>query len=320
MRIVDMHCDTISALLKKERAGCPEGLLQNTGHLDLTRMKNSGYLLQNFALFVNRGACRDPYEEFLALYELYDRLMEENKDTIDRVYTFSDIEENRQAGKMSALLTVEEGGVCKGELSALRELYDKGVRLLTLTWNYQNELCSPAKAGPGAPGLTERGMAFLQEMEALGMIVDVSHMSDSGFYDVVRLAKKPFVASHSNARRICDHVRNMTDEMIHALAEKGGVMGLNFFQDFLLDERVERQDKADSLEALTKHVKHIIQVGGTRVLSLGSDFDGIPLNPDIPGAEAMEKVWDRLNRAGLSQETLDLIFYKNVLRLYRELL
>ena len=149
------------------------------------------------------------------------------------------------------MLTVEEGAVCKGSTGKLRHLYRLGVRMLTLTWNYPNELGwpnvkMPPEGSEEAPdftvpdrehGLTETGFAFLSEMERLGMIVDVSHLSDAGFWDVARAAEKPFVASHSNARAVCHHVRNLNDEMIRALAEKGGVTGLNFCPSFLEAER-----------------------------------------------------------------------------------
>ena len=138
MRVIDMHCDTISRLLEKD-----EELLQNTGHLDLKRMKESGYLLQNFALFVELSKDRDPWEKLCALYELYEREMEKNQALIGKVLQYSDIERNEREGKLSALLTVEEGAVCKGEIEKLEELYAKGVRMLTLTWNFPNELGYP---------------------------------------------------------------------------------------------------------------------------------------------------------------------------------
>jgi len=222
MRIIDMHCDTISELLKKKRAGEEVSLLQNTGHVDLVRMQKSGYLLQNFALFVNMGTCENPWKEVCELHQLYEEELCENSDMIAPVYCYQDIAENESAGKMSAMLTVEEGGVCGGELEKLRELYDMGVRMLTLTWNHPNELGYPNKQ---EGGLTEVGRAFVAEMEKLGMIVDVSHLSDTGIYDVLSVAKKPFVASHSNAREICASARNLSDDMIRRLAQAGGCMG-----------------------------------------------------------------------------------------------
>lgn len=331
MKTVDMHCDTVSELWKREQAGEKISLLDCDCHINLRKMKQGDYLLQNFALFVNMEACADPWEHVQELFALYERLMKENADLIVPVTCTEEIERNRLNGKMSALLTVEEGGVCKGSLEKLDILYSQGVRMLTLTWNYQNELGSPnidRKKKPTlqdtfvpnvSAGLTEMGFAFVERMEELGMIVDVSHLSDAGFWDVARRAKRPFVASHSNARQICPCVRNLTDEMIRALAEKGGVTGLNFYADFLTKAQ-ENTPNPGTVEAVVRHAKHIVKVGGMECLGLGSDFDGIDTHAELPGADAMERLWHALVKGGFTQDQADAVFGGNVLRLYREVL
>lgn len=331
MKTVDMHCDTVSELWKREQAGEKISLLDCDCHINLRKMKQGDYLLQNFALFVNMEACADPWEHVQELFALYERLMKENADLIVPVTCTEEIERNRLNGKMSALLTVEEGGVCRGSLEKLDILYSQGVRMLTLTWNYQNELGSPnidRKKKPTlqdtfvpnvSDGLTEMGFAFVERMEELGMIVDVSHLSDAGFWDVARRAKRPFVASHSNARQICPCVRNLTDEMIRALAEKGGVTGLNFCADFLTKAQ-ENTPNPGTVEAVVRHAKHIVKVGGMECLGLGSDFDGIDTHAELPGADAMERLWHALVKGGFTQDQADAVFGGNVLRLYREVL
>lgn len=331
MKTVDMHCDTVSELWKREQAGEKISLLDCDCHINLRKMKQGDYLLQNFALFVNMEACADPWEHVQELFALYERLMKENADLIVPVTCTEEIERNRLNGKMSALLTVEEGGVCRGSLEKLDILYSQGVRMLTLTWNYQNELGSPNIDRRKKPtlqdtfvpnvsdGLTETGFAFVERMEELGMIVDVSHLSDAGFWDVARRAKRPFVASHSNARQICPCVRNLTDEMIRALAEKGGVTGLNFCADFLTKAQ-ENTPNPGTVEAVVRHAKHIVKVGGMECLGLGSDFDGIDTHAELPGADAMERLWYALVKGGFTQGQADAIFGGNVLRLYREVL
>ncbi len=361
MKVVDMHCDTISRLLSLEEEGKPENLRENTGHLDLLRMKRGHYLLQNFALFVELKRDGDPWERVCRLHEVYERELERNRELIAPVLAFSDIAENEAAGKLSALLTVEEGAVCKGEIGKLRELYDMGVRMLTLTWNFPNELGSPnLDSGLGkvfreargrllqcgqeaekaalerevrrtadaffhtpnlSDGLTEKGREFVAEMECLGMIPDVSHLSDAGFYDVLQATKKPFVASHSDARAVCPNVRNMTDDMIRKLAERGGCMGLNFCADFLEEPPAAAGWRnPGTIEAVVRHAKHIGDVGGVEVLGLGSDFDGIDTHEELPGAQSMEKLWEALKDAGFAESQLDKIFRGNVLRVYRETL
>lgn len=329
MRIADMHCDTISRLLNMQREGKPEKLRENSGHVDLMRMRESGYLLQNFALFVNRKSCKDPWEEVCALYECYRRELSENQELVAPVFKYADIAANERSGKLSAVLTVEEGAVCKGEIKKLHTLYEWGVRMLTLTWNFPNELGNPnvnaslaqRAAALHTPereaGLTEKGREFVAEMERIGMIPDVSHLSDAGFYDVLAVTKKPFVASHSDARAVCPAVRNLTDDMIRALGERGGITGLNFCADFL-EERPAGAENPGTIAAVVRHARHITKVGGIEVLGLGSDFDGIDTNEGLPGAQSMERLWEALKRDGFTEGELDRIFCGNVLRVYRD--
>lgn len=336
MKIIDMHCDTISSLLEKRDAGHDVCLRKNDGHLDLERMKGAGYMLQNFALYVNLGKSADPWEMVCKLYRVYQEELKANSDIIAPVLQYEDIVVNETAGKMSALLTVEEGAVCKGDVDKLRKLHKMGVRMLTLTWNYPNELGYPnldsvkrseAKGSlekflytPNVEdGLTEKGREFVTEMERLGMIPDVSHLSDAGFYDVLEITKKPFVASHSNARRVCRHVRNLSNDMIRKLADRGGCMGLNFYADFLREVAVGEKNPG-AVEDVVRHALHITNLGGVEVLGFGSDFDGIDTNEGLPGAQSMGLLWEALHKAGYRESELDKIFYGNVLRVYRDTL
>lgn len=348
MKVVDMHCDTISALLHKKRAGEAVSLRENGGHLDLKRMQKGKYLLQNFALFVELKSCEDPWDEVQAMLRLYEEEMQKNADMILPVLTAGDIKKNAKQGKMSAMLTVEEGGVCGGSLAKLDALYAQGVRMMTLSWNYPNELCHPnlnrdqgrvvretanisdtlkademIKAYLNTPdvqnGLTETGRVFVEHMEEIGMIVDVSHMSDAGFYDVLQCTKKPFVASHSNARRVCPCVRNLSNDMIRNIGERGGVIGLNFCADFLTQLPAGVYNPG-TIEAIVVHARHIATQGGVDCLGLGSDFDGIDTHAELPGADHMEKLWEVLKKGGFTERELDKIFTENVLRLYEDTL
>ncbi len=352
MRIVDMHCDTISEIWEKRRLGRGEYksdcLRINNGHIDLEKLKKSGYLLQNFALYVDREGCEDPWDKVQELYALYVAELEQNKDVIAPVYRFEDIAENEAKGLISSLLTVEEGGVCKGEIDKLCQLYGQGVRMMTLTWNYPNEIGFPnlngsrgkrmqemavgldgdereriVKAYLNTPntenGLTDIGFEFVSKMEEIGMIVDVSHLSDAGFYDVLAGTTRPFVASHSNARTVCPCVRNMTDDMIRHLAERGGVMGLNFCADFLTQLPAGEYNPG-RVAAIVEHAKYIVNVGGIEVLGLGSDFDGIATHAELPDAGKMYRLYEALHRAGFSEGELDKIFSDNVLRVYKDVL
>ena len=318
---VDMHCDTVSRLWRLRQQGAPEALRSSGLSVDLQKMKAGNYLLQNFAMFVFLEADQDPLVNVLELIDEYYRQLEENRDLIAPAYSFGDIEENRLHGKMSALLTVEEGGVVKGSIEVLRNLYRLGVRMMTLTWNFENEIGFPGTTVRNEDydpsrryGLKPRGIEIVREMDRLGMIVDVSHLGDGGFWDVVKYTEGPFVASHSNARAVCNHTRNLTDGMIRALADKGGVMGLNFCGDFL------KPGSRGTLEEMIAHLKHIKNVGGAGVLGLGTDFDGIDNVPEVADASQMPLLARAMEQAGFTSAEIDGVFSGNVLRVYREIL
>ncbi len=316
MKVVDMHCDTIGKLWHAEREGKKLSLRENDLHIDLMKMQKGDYLLQNFAMFVFLGREEDPLVNVLEMIDVYKRAIYENRDIVAPVLQFSDIEKNAKEGKLSSMLTIEEGGTFKGNLSVLRNLYDLGVRMLTLTWNFENELGYPHTIitredyDPSRKyGLKERGIEAIREMNRLGMIVDVSHLGDEGFWDVVKFSDKPFVASHSNSRTVCGHTRNLTDDMIRALADKGGVTGINFCCDFLGEGTV-----AD----MVRHIKHIRNVGGIGCIGLGTDFDGIDEDPEINHAGKMQLLAEEMERQGFTLPEIEAVFHKNVLNLYRE--
>lgn len=330
MKVVDMHCDTISELVRHREQDWT--LADNELHMRLDKMREGDYLLQNFALFVFMEKGKDPYEKAMELLDCFEEQMRLFSDRIAQVKSFEDIEKNAEQGKMSALLTVEEGGVCCGSMEKLQALYDKGVRMMTLTWNFSNEIGFPNFHMPEREGempdfsvpqtqkgLTEFGILAVEEMERLGMIVDVSHLSDAGFYDVLAHTKKPFAASHSNARAVCSHVRNLTDDMIRKLAERGGVTGLNYCADFLETPGVGQANDG-TIEAVVRHAKHIVNVGGIECLGLGSDFDGIKTHAELTGADKLPLLDSAFQKAGFSASEREKIFSGNVLRLYKELL
>lgn len=314
MKAIDLHCDTLSALRDKERRGETVSLAENDLHVDVRRMKRGGYLMQCFAVFVDLEEESDPLAAALEQIDLFRRCMEECRGDIAPVTTYAELEANRGAGRLSALLTAEEGGICRGSLSVLRILHALGVRMMTLTWNHENELGYPNRVRDGSPdmrGLKERGFAFLHEMERIGMIVDVSHLSDGGFWDVCRAAERPFVASHSNARAVCGRVRNLTDEMLRALADKGGVAGLNFYPAFL---------GGDTTAHMAEHIEHMRDIGGIGCIALGSDFDGIERTPEIYDCSRLPLLERDLHDRRFSDDDIERIFQGNALRVLRELL
>ena len=200
---------------------------------------------------------------------------------------------------------------------------------MTLTWNYPNQLGYPAKATGGefagkvfseaGYGLTARGIEFLEEMENLGMIIDVAHLNDAGIRDVLKFTKKPFVASHSNARHLCSHPRNLNDEVLKAIGERGGVIGLNYYAYFLRDWK-DGETVVSRAEDIVAHAKYIRDMAGIEALGLGSDFDGMNGELEIASPADMEKLEDVFKKNGFAESEIEKIFYKNVIRIYRELL
>lgn len=327
MKIVDMHCDTISEILESRRRGAAQELASNSLHMDIQKMKKSNYLLQNFAMFTDLKNGIDSFEYVLDLINTFYEEMEKNKNDISVIKTYDEISQNENCGKMSALLTIEEGGCCKGEIQNLERLYELGARMMTLTWNYPNELAHPNLSQEetdingfhlfdGTKGLTKTGFMFIERMEELGIIIDVSHLSDAGFWEIADAAKKPFVASHSNARALCGHARNLTDEMIRTIGERGGVIGLNYYGCFLNPQN----DSTSTVARIAEHARYITNIGGKECLGLGSDFDGIGTRLEMEDCSQLYKLLDALKKAGFSEEEIEKTAYKNVLRVYKELL
>ena len=332
IQAADMHCDTISELFERRKRGEQGNLFSNHCHIDLQKMRKGNYVLQNFALFTHLKRESKPFEYAMELTDVFYEELRPYSEWIKVVRNWQDIERNRREGKMSALLAIEEGGVCCGNLAYLRDFYRLGVRMMTLTWNFPNELGCPNRIYPeGADsepiwvsdtqnGLTETGIDFVREMERLGMIVDVSHLNDAGIWDVFRYTKKPFVASHSNARAIAGHPRNLTDEMIRALAERGGVAGINFCASFLKDEENGGEPVHSYCRDMVIHMKHMKQVGGIGCIGLGIDFDGITSIVEMSDCSSTGLLADEMSRQGFTLSEIEAVFHGNVLRLYQELL
>lgn len=323
MKVVDMHCDTILRLY--DEGGC---LSKNDFNIDLKKMVKGDYLLQNFAMFVNLSDHLDPLTKAQRLIDLYYTELEKSPELIKPVYSYEDILNNQKNGLMSAMLTLEEGAVVNNDLAILRNYYRLGVRMITLTWNHPNGIGYPNLISTKEfkdlyhlnteDGLTDFGIAYVKEMERLGIIIDVSHLSDAGFYDVLKYTTKPFVASHSNARSVCGVARNMSDDMIKQLAKRNGVMGINFCGDFLKPS--SHGGMCSCIEDMVKHILYIKELVGIDYVGLGSDFDGIDQNLELADASMMPQLAAALQEAGFSENEIEKVFYKNVLRVYSQIL
>ncbi|WP_249028969.1 dipeptidase [Tannockella kyphosi] len=314
MFIVDMHCDTIWKLFYDYRNGIANSLYQNKYHIDIKKLYKSNYLIQNFAIFTDLKEVSDRYDHVNGSIACFYEEMERHKEFIQPIYTYQDIEKCKEEGKVGALLTLEEGDVVFDSIDTLEEYYELGVRMIALTWNHPNSIGYPGCYEKDL-GLTEFGIAYIKEMERLGMMIDVSHLSDAGFKDVFKYTTKPIVASHSNARSVCDVSRNLTDEQIRCIDQRGGVIGINFYGPFLQKDQMNSR-----VEDMVKHIQYIRDIGSIDVIGLGSDFDGIEGKLELRNAGYMYLLLDALKEAGFSEEDIDKITSKNVLRVYQQFL
>ena len=313
---IDLHCDTVTMMRKGE------SIEQSHCKVSLENLKKSETLMQCFAAFIPTGYFPAPVrgwmvqKQFDRIYGNYQRMLSQYPKEFLPVLSGGDIEVCRKEGRIGALLTLEDGGIIGKDIGRVEEFYKLGVRLVTLTWNSKNPIGYPQskKAEQMEKGLTSYGFQVVEELERLGMAVDVSHLSDGGFWDVIEHGKKRPLASHSCARARRNHPRNLTDDMIRALANRGGVIGINFCPEFLADGKDNR------VEDIVRHMKHIIRVGGEDVMALGSDFDGIGGKNEVGSPADFEKLWEALKASGLSEDTLEKIWWRNAAGYFSEVL
>ncbi|HLR21511.1 MAG TPA: dipeptidase [Tissierellaceae bacterium] len=323
MKYIDLHCDT---LMKMAEVNGEESLLDNRiTSVDFKRMKESKAMAQFFAIFLLsndmfKDTGREPIPDDQYILKLRKILLDEvdrNSDIISMAYNYDDLIENYNNGKMSAFLTIEDGRSVDGKLEKIEKYYNLGIRLIGLTWNYENCFGFPNSTDPNImnKGLKDFGKESIEYMNDLGIIIDVSHLSDGGFYDVAKISKKPFIASHSNARILSNHPRNLTDDMIKLLAEQGGVAGLNFAPGFLNKDITSKESR---IEFMVEHLNHMKNIGGEDILALGSDFDGISGNLEIDGSDKMPDLFKFLRKDGWTERLLEKLAYKNALRVIKE--
>lgn len=313
MGIIDLHCDT---LLNCYRDSNFRLLNNTTGHISLEKMQKAGALAQFFAIYISRNEMKtmDPYEIFHEVYKVYQKELENNKDIILPAFNIEDIEKNKELGKISSILSIEDGIAVSDKIEHIEEFYQMGVRLLTLTWNFENSIGFPCSKDENLHklGLKDFGINVVEEMNRLGMIIDVSHLSEGGFYDVSKHSKKPFVASHSCARALCNHQRNLTDEQLKTLGEKGGVVGVNFCAAFL------RENATYTLiEDIVKHTIYMADKAGIESISFGSDFDGVDDELEMKDYAGYEMLLENLKKHFKSSE-LEMICNKNAMRIIKD--
>ena len=318
MRFLDLHCDTVTECTKR---GC--SMQQNPLHLDLLRANQFSEYVQVFAIWIPddiRGA--DAWDYFQKNADFFDLSCRDC--SLLHCREFSEIETALAQDGRAAILSVEGGAVLGGKTDRLHEIYDRGVHILTLTWNGENELgfgCQSEDAG-----LKPFGKQVLSEMERLHMIPDVSHLNRSGFFEVLERCGRPVLASHSTSFTVLQRTRKasddkdfamrraLTDDQIRALAEHGGLIGLNLCASFLGDPG------DDGAQAALRHAQHILEIGGENILAIGSDFDGCEMHDDLHGIEKMPSLYAYFLHNGFSEALCEKIFFENGLHFFKSML
>ncbi len=309
MRLFDLHCDTITECYLR---GCD--LKSNDLSISVDKGKYIKNWCQVFALWMQneyRGQAACDYYD--GLYNCFLKEVEKNKDTIMFCKSADDIRKAVSDGKIVAILSVEGGAATAGKIERLRYMYDCGVRLLTLTWNGQCEVACGSDV-EGGKGLTPFGFEVIKEMENLNMIIDVSHLNDIGFYEVAENTTKPFIATHSNSRTIKNHYRNLTDDQFKIIRDRKGIVGLNFYDAFLPDNRESGCDGA------FRNLYHFLELGGENVVAVGADFDGATMCDDLSGIDKMGALYEHLLRMGISETIVKKVFFDNSMDFFTRVL
>ena len=319
MKLFDLHCDTAGECFNKKIP-----LADNDLHISLCKGNSLDKWCQVFAIWIPdelRGRAADDY--FEKVLENHKNEINRNSDKIKLCQRFSDIEDAVENGKCAAITAVEGGSPFAGN-DAVYIAKEQGVKLITLTWNAENELGFGCQSGSDS-GLKECGKVLLRNMRELDIVADVSHLNRAGFYDAVSSGAK-IIASHSDCESVLLKTRkdsedkyfscrrSLNDEQIKHLIECNGLIGINFCKSFLGDEG------DDGFEAVYRHISHILNLGGENVLAIGSDFDGCDINPELAGIDKIPGLYGFLNAKGMDYPLLDKIFYDNAMNFFKNVL
>ena len=299
MIICDTHCDTLfMRALEKEKTPC----------VTMDAMVRGGMSLQTCTLFAgSKGMSDHPYDKAMAEYAAFEHLAK--AEGWQKVNSPLEAED----GKVKILLSVEGGEIFEGSVQRVHEFHERGIRMAALTWNNENEIAYPAKGGT-KNGIKPQGWEILRTMAELKMAADTSHLNEAGFWDLIDKHSQPPMASHSCAAKLRPHFRNLTDDQIRAMAERGGWIGVNFYPNFLTDTG------RAGVEDIVRHIDHMCQLGAHKHVGFGSDFDGIEINPyDCQSPADIPKILDGLRALGYSEEAIEDIAGRNFLNYYRRL-
>ena len=311
--IADGHCDSLGDLANKKRD--LRGTA-NFGHWDLKKAKQANIGLQFFAAYIE-----EEYKPFLAgqrglqLLEEALNFIDENPEDVFLLKSKEDLSKLGQVKQMGILINIEGGEILGESLFMLNLIFRLGVRSMGLTWNGRNAIADGVGESGSRGGLSRFGFKVIARMNDLGMIIDVSHLNEPGFWDVIGHSSSPVIASHSCAYKLCNHPRNLKDEQLRALAENRGLVGVNFCPDFLC------ANGRGSIDDVVRHICYIAEIAGVDTVAFGSDFDGIPIPPvGLEDASKFPLLIHKLAGAGFKEEEIRKICHGNFVRVLTDVL
>ena len=356
---VDTHCDTPMGF---SRSDFDLGVRHETGCIDFPRMQEGGLNAEFFAVFIGQGPRNDSsynrvHQRALFTFDAIHKNVEKNSSMAEIAYTADDAYRIKKAGKIAAFIGVENGYPIGKDISRVKQYYDLGARYITLSHSRNNDICDSSTDTKGAEsnGLSPFGEEVVREMNRLGMMVDVSHISDKSFYDVIKLTKAPVIASHSSSRALCEHPRNIDDNMLLALKQNGGVIQICILGSYLktpepnpeLDAKIKelqekygntrnlpdsirnimraesrdirkKYEKGPNVKDIVDHIDHVVQVIGVDYVGIGTDFDGGGGIEGCRSAADMKNITIELVRRGYAKKDIEKIWGGNAMRVLRE--
>ena len=291
----DAHCDTALPVYDHGKS-----IYRNNFHIDLERLGAYSPAVQVFAICAAHREGMVEKTEWVM--DEFIRQLGLHRDKVMLCLSAADIDEAEKQGKVGVLISVEGAEKLGCSIEKLRSAYNKGLRIVHLTWNHPNILSGTCVDGGG---LTEKGREFVIAAQEMGVALDMSHISEKAFWDIQEIATKPVLAGHSNSKTVCDHIRNLTDEQFKALVKTGGAAGLNMYLDILGHGR--------DVDAVLAHAEHFLSLGGEKTLCLGGDLDGIPEMPKgMKGVQDMAKLYEAMLARNWSEDLVRDIFYRNL--------
>ena len=312
MYFIDGHCDTLSKALDENM-----DLNKNDLQFSFDRANKLGGGIQIMACFVDTEFLNSKNAGFIRCNNILGKLKEYEKNNNCKVLIENkeEVEKAKKSNDTKVILSIENGSAISGNLDNVEYFYNQGVRMMSITWNDDNELGCGAKTRTDK-GLTKLGNEYVKTLDKRNIIIDVSHSSEKTFWDVISIAKRPVVASHSNVYEICNNPRNIKDSQIKAIAKTGGIIGICFYSDFL------NSNSRANVKDIVEHIKYIKKIVGINYIGLGSDFDGMNSKKTAEGLENISKVNNiikELEIQGFSCEEIVKIMWKNWYRLLKNL-